>query len=87
MVLRGFHGFQGQKVCQPVATCGLVKSGAATPLTNLCSDAGVGRRLGCLDISFLSGFMWFCLDLGGFTWISWIPGAESLSACGNLWSG
>ena len=67
--------------------CGGLKGGAATPLTNLYSDAGVGRRLGCLDISYLGGFMWFCLDLGGFTWISWIPGAESLSACGNLWSG
>ena len=39
---------------------------------------------GCLDIWYLGGFMWFCLHLGGFRWISWIPGAESLSTCGGV---
>ena len=58
VVLLGFRWFyvdfmdsRGRKfvsLWQPVATCGLVKTGAATPLTNLCSDAGVRRRLGCL---------------------------------------
>ena len=38
----------------------------------------------CLDISYLSGFMLFCLDLGGFTWILCIPGAEGLATCGSL---
>ena len=28
--------------------------------------------------------MWFCLDFGGFRWISWIPGVEGLSTCGNV---
>ena len=68
-----------------LSTYGGLKGGAATPLTNLCSDAGVGRRLGCLDISYLGGFMWFCLDLNGFTWIPWIPGVEGLSTYGSLW--
>ena len=51
---------------QPVATCGLVKTGAATPLTNLCSDAGVGRleawMPGCLV------FRWIYVVLLGFKW-------------------
>ena len=42
---------------------------------------------GCLDISYLGGFMWFCLDLGGFRWISWIPGAGGLSTCGLVKTG
>ena len=54
---------------------GLMKR-AATPLTNLCSDAGVGRMPGCLDIWYLRGFRWFCFDLTGFTWFSWTPGAD-----------
>ena len=37
----------------------------------------------CLDISYLGGFMWFCLDLGGFRWISGIPGVGGLSTCGG----
>ena len=41
----------------------------------------------CLDISYLRGFMWFCLDLGGFMWISCIPGAGGLSTCGGIKSG
>ena len=42
---------------------------------------------GCLDIWYLGGFMWFCLDLCGFRWISWIPGVEGLSTCGGIKSG
>ena len=39
---------------------------------------------GCLDIWYLGGFMCFCLDLGGFRWISWTPGAEGLATCGGI---
>ena len=78
MVLRGFHGFQGY--AEPEGLGGS-KVKVAAPLTNLCSDAGVGRMSGCLDIWYLGGFRWFCLDLGGFTWISCIPGTQSLSPC------
>ena len=62
MVLGGFHVFQGQKVCQRVAACGSLKTGAATPLTNLCSDAGVGRLVGYM------GWRWYYMVLLGFRW-------------------
>ena len=43
-----------------LSTCGLVKGGAATPLTDLCSDAGVGRLPGYLV------FRWIYVVLVGF---------------------
>ena len=71
--LGGFHGFQGQKVCQPVAACGGLKGRAVAPLTNLCSDAGVGRlvdwKSGCpyWKIGILQSCRFGGLD-------AWMPG-------------
>ena len=82
--LGGFRWISWTPGAEGLSTCGGLKSGAATPLTNLYSDAGVGRMPGCLDIWYSGGFICFCLDLGGFRWISWIPGAGGLSTCGAL---
>ena len=76
--LGGFRWISWIPGAQGLTPCGILRDGSRTPLTNLCSDAGVGRMPGCLDIWYLGGFRWFCLDLSGFTWVSWIPGAESL---------
>ena len=88
MDLGGFRWISWIPGVEGLSTCGGVKTGAATPLTNLCSDAGVGRleawMPGCLDIWYSGVFMWFYLHLGGFRWISWIPGAEGLSTCGGV---
>ena len=59
MVLGGFHGFQGY--AEPEGLGGS-KVWVATPLTNLCSDAGVGRLPGCLV------FRWIYVVLLGFRW-------------------
>ena len=89
--LGGFRWISWIPGAEGLSPCGSLKGRAATPLTNLYSDAGVGRleawMPGCLDIWYLGGFMCFCLDLGGFRWISWTPGAEGLSTCGSLKTG
>ena len=57
--LDGFRWISCIPGAEGLSACGSLKAGAAAPLTNLCSDAGVGRRLGCLDISYLGGFHGF----------------------------
>ena len=70
MVLGGFHGFQGYAVPEGL---GGSKVWVAIPLTNLCSDAGVGRlvdwKIGCPYWKI--GILQSC-GFGGLD--AWMPG-------------
>ncbi len=59
MYLRGFKWISVIPGAECLSACGGLKDGAATPLTNLCSDAGVGRLPGYLV------FRWIYVVLGG----------------------
>ena len=50
-------------------------------------DVYVGgfRSISTRCLMNLCGFRWNSVDFDGFRWISWIPGVEGLSTCGNLW--
>ena len=62
MDLGGFRWISWIPGAKGLSTCGGVKGRAATPLTNLCSDAGVERLLGYLV------FRWIYMVLVGFRW-------------------
>ena len=68
--LGGFRWISLIPGAEGLSPCGGLKTRAATPLTNLYSDAGVGRRLGCLDISYLGGLR--TMKMGCWGWISGI---------------